>query len=149
MRRSILLASSLLLMLGSAYAGQSAEDWYRNVYAVLWKQTPWENAAAIAASYSDPYVVHNSEGGSDTYSSGAQMAANIDEWRNDGWYGSDLVALDVDELNAGTVVVKAKWHDFYEGDADAFECGWYLVRKSGDSWQITEYAGLDCDAHGL
>lgn len=149
MKRLILLMIGSTLTLTATYAGQSAEDWYRNVYAVLWKENPWNNTDAIAAAYAEPYVVHNSEGDSDTYSPSEQMAANIDEWRNDGWYGSNLVALVVDELNAGTVVFKAKWHDFYEGGSEAFECGWYLARKSGDSWKITEYAGLDCDAHGL
>ena len=147
--RLIPILVAVVLVFGTAHAGQTAEDWYRDAYAVLWKETPWDNAAAIAASYSDPYIVHNSEGGSDTYSSGERMAASIDEWRNDGWYGSNLAAMNVDELNEGTVVVKAKWQDFYEGGNEVYECGWYLVRKRGDSWQITEYADLDCDAQGL
>ena len=133
----------------TAYAGQSAEDWYRNVYAVLWKESPWEHADAIAATFSEPYLVHNGDGSSDSLSSSEQTAANLDEWRKAGWYGSDLATLQVDELNEGTVAFKAKWQDFYEGGNEAYECGWYLARKTEDSWIITEYAGLDCDAHGL
>ena len=149
MKRSFLLFVLAAITAAPALADESAEAWFRTVYAVQWKETPWNNVDKIAAIYAPSYPVHNSEGGSDIYKPSEQMAANLDEWRQQGWYGSDLAALKVDPLNAGTVIFKAKWHDHFEDAESSFECGWYMIRKTEDSWRITQYAAIDCDAHGL
>jgi hypothetical protein len=91
--------------------------------------------------------VHGEEGR--TYDSLTWMTEAIAGWKADGWLWSEQAALDVDTLNTGAAVFKARWRDHYEGDEVGFECGWYLADNIDGRWRITGYAAIECDAHGL
>ena len=149
MKRAWLTLALAVVAFATAHAGQSAEDWFRNDYAAQWGHKPWDNVDAIIASYTDTYTYHESDGSDRVNNPGRDMGNNIDTWRSEGWLGSDLATLTIDELNAGTVAFKAKWRNFYTDGSEDFECGWYMVRRAADSWHITAYADIDCAAQGL
>jgi hypothetical protein len=142
-----------LLLAGASALGQdedpllSAERWYTADYAPLYSDKPWDKAAEIAAHFDTTVHVHG-EGGQ-SYDSLSWITEALGEWKAEGWLRSEIAALEVDALAPDIASFKARWRDFYEGDAVAYECGWYLADLIKGRWRITEYATIECDAHGL
>ena len=77
------------------------------------------------------------------------IANGIEEWRSDGWLGSDIAGYQSDLLNATTAVFKVKWRDRYADGNEEFECGWYMADLKSNGWVISQYADIDCAEHDL
>ena len=61
------------------------------------------------------------------------------------WLGSELVKLEARKINDSTFVFISRWRDEYEGQADDFSCGWYLVGQTAEGWRITSFADYNCE----
>jgi hypothetical protein len=127
----------------------SADDWYENHYAILYKENPWDNAEQLGSMFDENLHHHQSDGAVVVAHGAEWIAALIADWQADGWLGSELADVEYDPLNATTAVFKAKWRDRYADGSVALECSWYLADLKNDSWFITQYADIDCAEHGL
>jgi len=125
----------------------SALDWYKNDYAQVYDENPWEKADEAASYYAETIHIHD-DGGS-SHNSHEWISALLEEWKIEGWIRSEVADIEVDALNSTTASVKAKWRDYYSGGNVGNECGWYLVDFVGGKWQISEYATITCVDHGM
>lgn len=125
----------------------SALDWYKNDYAQVYDDKPWEKADEVASFYAE--TIHNHDDGGSSHNSLEWVSALLEEWKIEGWIRSELADIAVDTLNPTTASVKAKWRDYYSGGNIGYECGWYLVDFSDGRWQISEYATISCADHGM
>ncbi|MEM7430540.1 MAG: hypothetical protein AAF351_01245 [Pseudomonadota bacterium] len=149
-----LFISILSLMIAAPVAlahdhGSSFDDWYKNDYALTYATPDASRATDWSNYFAEVVTTYNADGSTEEGAGATWIGDAIDYWVSEGWMGSKLVGYQSDALNDGTVMVKAKWHDTYEGGEEATECGWYLASKTDDGWRISGYAGIDCDAHGL
>jgi hypothetical protein len=125
----------------------SALDWYKNDYALVYNDKPWEKVDEVASYYAETIHVHDDGGSSQNSHEWASTV--LEEWKIEGWIRSELAGIEVDTLNPTTAAVKAKWRDYYTGGNIGYECGWYLVDMIDGEWQISEYATITCADHGL
>ena len=130
-------------------ADSAADDWYKNEYAPLWKENVKEKLDESLAYYEEAIQVHPGDGPTTTVNLEEWMFESLDEWTEAGWSGSDVAAFHSDQLNASTVTFKVKWLDRYVDGSEEFSCGWYLAARKNDKWLFTQYATIDCEAHGL
>ena len=65
-------------------------------------------------------------------------------WRDDGWIGSDMTALQSRPINGTTVAFIMQWNDRYENSPDELSCSWYLANRVEGEWKFTAYADSDC-----
>jgi len=130
-------------------ASIGADEWYRNHYAPIWKENSWDKLDEAASHYDKTIQVHPPAGGVEHVDSHQWLAASLQEWKADGWIGSDIAAYQFDQLNPSSATFKVKWRSWYvEADED-FECSWYLADARNDAWVITQYATIDCEEHSL
>ncbi len=127
----------------------SADDWYKNHYAPLYAENPWDNVEQLAKLFDADFHYHMSDGTVEKTNGATWISEGIAGWKAEGWLGSELVGYKSDLLNATTAVFKAKWRDTYADGNIALECGWYMADLKDDSWVFTQYAGIDCEQHGL
>ncbi len=127
----------------------SADDWYKNDYALTYQTPEAAKSTNWGDYFADTMTTHGSDGSTETSDGASWLDGAVDEWIDAGWLGSKLVGYESDTLNDGTVTFKAKWKDAYEGGEEAYECGWYLANLTADGWRVSQYAGIDCEAHGL
>ena len=130
-------------------ANHGADEWYKNHYAPLWKENSWDKLDEAAAHYDKTIQVHPPTGDVTQVDSRQWLQESLQEWKADGWVGSDIAAYQFDQLNPSTATFKVKWRSWYvEADED-FECSWYLADARSGSWVITQYATIDCAEHSL
>ena len=146
-----LLVTVVLLAGGIALAEDepsvpSALDWYKNEYATLYGDKPWEKVDELVSHFAEN--VHDHDDG-EHYNAHEWLSGGIEEWKIEGWLRSELAELEHDQLNASTATFKAKWRDYYTGGNIGHECGWYLADLVDGTWLITEYATIACSEHGL
>ena len=73
----------------------------------------------------------------------------MEAWRAEGWVGSDLLGFRSVTVNPTTVTFYAQWLDRYEGGEEETSCGGYVGTKQNGRWKLTDYADIDCAAHGF
>jgi hypothetical protein len=152
MKNLLLLTAVISMSAGLATAEMgvlSADDWYKNHYAILYKENPWDNAEQIGAMFDENLHHHQSNGVVAMANGPRWIAEAIAGWKAEGWLGSELAEYDYDLLNATTAVFKARWRDRYADGSIVFECGWYMTDLKSDGWIITQFADLDCAEHGI
>ena len=150
MKRLIIIAC--LLVASSTFAEDhkiTAEAWFKNQYAPLWKDAPWDNAEAIAGYYVETMTSYSPTGGTEQSNTLESMSESMDYWRSESWVSSVLSRLKTDSLNPATAAFKAKWLDIYEDGSEESSCGWYLATRGSDGWKFTSYTDIDCDEHDL
>lgn len=127
----------------------SADDWYKNHYAPLYAENPWDKIEQLAELFDENLHYHTSDGTVVVTDGAKWISEGVAGWKADGWLGSELAGYESDLLNATTAAFKAKWRDRYADGTVVFECGWYLADLKNESWTITQYADVDCAEHGL
>lgn len=127
----------------------SADDWYKNHYAILYEENPWDNVERLGSMFDENLHHHQSDGAIVIANGPKWIAEGVAGWHADGWLGSELAGYKSDVLNATTAVFKAKWRDRYASGNVEHECGWYMADLKNDNWIITQYADIDCAEHGL
>lgn len=137
----------LLLVTVSAHGQQqetlkSAESWYTTEYAPLYAEEPWEHVEELARHFTSTVQVHDAA--LENIDSLEWMSAALEEWRISGWTHSEIVGITTRYLNPSTVYFITRWRDHYADGSVAFECGWYLVDRVGESWKISGYASMTC-----
>lgn len=126
---------------------RSALDWYKNDYAPVFNDKPWEKVDEVASFYAE--TIHNHNDGGSRHNSREWISGLMEEWKIDGWIRSELADIEVDSLNPTAASIKAKWRDYYTGGNIGYECGWYLADYNDGKWQISEYATISCSDHGM
>jgi len=124
------------------------ESWYRDSYAVIWADAPWEQPEALMAHSADQVVIHSVDGGIDVVGND-WLLQPLQGWRDEGWLNSELSAIEVDRLNDTLATFKVRWQDNNVGDDIEFSCSWYQADFLDGAWKLTGYADIDCDTHGL
>lgn len=143
---------ALLLAASHAQAdatAQSADEWYQDHYAPLWKENAWDKLDAAAVFYDETIYLHPPEGAITAVASREWLADAMQGWKSEGWLGSDVAEFRSDRLNASTVAFKARWRDWYKDGSEEFSCGWYVADLRGGVWVFTQYAEIDCAEHDL
>ena len=126
-----------------------ADGWYKDRYAALWAESSWDKLDEIAGHYAETVTYHPGDGDATMYDSASWLAEAVEEWRAEDWVGSDLVGYRSVALNPGTVSIYTQWLDRYDGGYEESSCGWYLGAMRNGAWRITDYAEIDCTAHGF
>ena len=127
----------------------TADDWYKNQYAPLWKENSWDKLEELAGFYDKTISYHPLDGNITTIRSRPWIAENLQEWKSDGWLGSDIAAIQSDQLNFSTTTFKTMWRDWYADGHEEFSCGWYTADFTGDGWKFSQYVEIDCAEHDL
>lgn len=150
MKISILGIGLFVLAALSALAETPAvDDWYRNDYAPLWKEEPWDKLEEALAYYDETLYLHPPGGPVTAVNSREWLARSLAGWQSDGWLGSAVAEYRSDQLNPSTAMFKVKWRDWYADGEEEFSCGWYVADLEGDTWVFTQYAEISCAEHGL
>ena len=127
----------------------SADDWYQNHYAPLWKENPWDKAAEGSAFYNETLYLHPPDGPMTAVASRTWLSNSLATWKSDGWLGSVVAEYRSDLLNSSSVTFKVKWRDWYTDGREEFSCGWYMADLDSDGWAFTQYAEISCADHDL
>ena len=140
---AILMALALSV---STHAGDpgSADDWFQSSYGPLWADAPFDNVEAILDHYSAEIVTHSSNGAIHRTPRREWLMAPMEAWQAEGWLRAKLTGAQTTTVNATTASIMTTWEDYYAGGGTEVSCGWYLVDKVDDQWQITTYADTPC-----
>lgn len=152
MKLLILYVVSSLSVVSPTHAeaqSNEADDWYRDQYAPLWKENPWEKFEVVAGYYDETITLHPGDDVPSEIASRPWLEELIENWRLDGWLGSDVARLQYDLLNPSTAAFKVKWRDWYKDGREEHSCAWYLADLKVDSWLFTQYGEIDCEEYGL
>ena len=133
--KNLFLAAIATILPSMAIAEAPDPDtWYKDQYAPLWADKPWDKISEIVAYYP------NDDG---------EIAESIAGWRAEEWVSSELTGYRSDHLNGTTSTFKVKWLDRYSDGSTESSCGWYLAEYKNDAWGFVRYEDIDCDAHEL
>lgn len=124
------------------------EAWYRDSYAVLWADAPWDQPEALMAHSADQVVIHDAAEGLVVVGND-WLLQPLQGWRDEGWLNSELSALEMDRINDQLATFKVRWQDNNDDDTIEFSCSWYQADYLDGAWKLTGYADMDCAAHGL
>ena len=136
----------LLGLLATHAIADTAEDldkWFRDGYAALYVENAWDHADEFAQYFAEE-IADRSDDGFAMSSVNDFVVDSLDEWRNDGWLGTDVAALETRLLNATTAVFDIKWRDRYEDGSTEISCGWYLADKVDGKWLLSQYITMEC-----
>lgn len=136
----------LVLFAAMPALADTAEDldqWFRDGYAALYVENAWDHADEFAQYIADEIVVRSDDGLETTDVNGFVVDL-LDEWRSEGWLGTDVANLKTKMLNATTVVFDIKWLDRNDDGSTEVTCGWYLADKIGDTWLLSQYISTKC-----
>jgi hypothetical protein len=75
----------------------SADDWYKNHYAILYKERPWDNAEQIGAMFDEHLHLHQSDGVVAMANGPQWIAEAIAGWKGDGWIITQYADIDCAE----------------------------------------------------
>jgi len=146
------LVAFLLLLAQTATASDCIPDpqqWFTESYAPLWAADTGEKLDQVTNHYAETILDHPASGVPVEENSRQWLTGAIRGWQSEGWLGSELDGFSMDRINSSTVVFKTRWHDRYEDNVIAYECGWYQADLIDGQWNFTQYATIDCAAHGL
>lgn len=149
--KPLLFALLLLVPITPVLAEEAIPDpeaWYRDSYAVLWADAPWDQPEALKAHSGDRVVIHRADGGLDVLGND-WLLQNLQMWRDEGWLNSELSALETERIHDTLATFKVRWQDNNEGGVVEFSCSWYQADYLDGAWKLTGYADMDCAAHGL
>ena len=140
-----------LAIVPMAQAQQEIPDpelWYRNDYAVIWANAPWEQHDALISHSADQVMAHSLDDGI-TMLGKDWLTLSLQGWRDEGWLNSELADLKVDRLNETLATFKAMWRDNMVDNGVEYGCAWYQADYLEGAWKLSGYADIDCQAHGL
>ncbi len=121
-----------------ADTAEELDKWFRDGYAALYIENSWDHADEFAQYFADVITYQSDDGRTDLDINGFVLD-NFDEWRSEGWLGSDVAAMDTQLLNATTAVFDIKWKDRNADGSTGYECGWYVADKIDGKWLLSQY----------
>ncbi|MGI9271458.1 MAG: hypothetical protein ACR2QT_06765 [Woeseiaceae bacterium] len=127
----------------SADTAEDLDSWFRDGYAALYVENSWEHADEFSQYFADVITYRSDDGliemGVDDF-----VVDSLEEWRSEGWLGTDVAELDTKLLNATTVVFDIKWRDRNDDGSIEHECGWYFADKASGKWLLSQYIVMAC-----
>ena len=139
-------ASLLIALVALPASADTAEDldkWFRDGYAALYVEDSWEHADEFAQYFADVMTTRTNDGLTESDVNGFVVEL-LEEWRSEGWLGSDVQELDTKLLNASTAVFDIKWLDRNADGSTENECGWYVADKIDGKWLLSQYIAMSC-----
>jgi hypothetical protein len=128
---------------------QDPAQWYSKNYAPVWLTEPWNKAEEATAFYHSSIQLHEPGEGVSTHDSATWISESLEQWKSEGWLGSEMTDLQVDRINESTTAFKSRWRDYYKEADDEYSCGWYVADLMDGEWKFTQYATIDCATHGF
>ncbi len=140
------LVTLLIAFVAPTAAAETAEDldsWFRDGYAALYAENSWEHADEFAQYIAD-VITTRSDDGLVEGDVNSFVVDSLEEWRSEGWLGTDVAELDTKLLNATTAVFDIKWRDRNGDGSTEYECGWYVADKVSGKWLLSQYIAMSC-----
>ena len=119
------------------------DTWFRDGYAALYAENAWDRADEFA-QYFAAEIHYRSDNGLAVADVNGFVVDSLDEWRSEGWLGTDVASLQISLLNSTTALFDVKWRDRYENGSAAYECGWYMADKIDGQWLLSQYIATEC-----
>ena len=136
----------LIAFLAPPAAAETAEDldtWFREGYAALYEKNAWDHADDFAQYIADVITTRSDDGLSES-AADSFLVDYLEEWRSEGWLGSDVEELDTKLLNATTAVFDIKWLDRNADGSTENDCAWYVADKIDGKWLLSQYITMSC-----
>lgn len=137
----------LLLTLGSLAASADTEadldKWFRDGYAALYAKNAWDRRDEFAQYFADE-IAYRSDEGVEVVDVNEFVVDSLDEWRSQGWLGTDVAKLETGLLNSTTALFAIKWRDRNDDGSTELSCGWYVADKVGQKWLLSQYIAMAC-----
>jgi len=134
---------ALLTMPALADTADVLDKWFRDGYAALYVESAWDHADEFAQYIADEIVVRSDNGLNVTDVNGF-VVNSLDEWRSEGWLGTDVANLETKSLNATTALFDVKWLDRNDDGSTEISCGWYFADKVEGKWLLSQYISMAC-----
>ena len=138
-----LLLLAITSMPASAETAEDLDQWFRDGYAALYVENAWDHADEFAQYFADE-ITYRSDNGLVISNVDGFVVDALEEWRSEGWLGTDVAELDTKLLNATTAVFDIKWHDRNDDGSTAYECGWYFADRVDGKWLLSQYIAMAC-----
>ena len=133
----------LAAMPASADTAEDLDQWFRDGYAALYAENAWDRADEFAQYLTDE-ITYRSDEGLYRLDVNGFVVDSLEEWRDEGWLGTDVASLDTKLLNASTAVFDIKWRDRNDDGSTGYECGWYFADKIDGTWLLSQYIVMEC-----
>ena len=127
----------------SADTAEDLDQWFRDGYAALYVESAWDHADEFAQYFADE-IAYRSDDGRFISNVDGFVVESLEEWRSEGWLGSDVADLETKLLNASTAFFDIKWRDRNDDGSTAYECGWYFADKVDGKWLLSQYITMAC-----
>jgi hypothetical protein len=137
------LLIALVALPASADTAEDLDKWFRDGYGALYAENAWEHADEFAQYFTD-VITYRSDNGFGESDVNGFVVESLEEWRSEGWLGTDVQDLDTKLLNATTAVFDVKWRDRNADGSTEYECGWYLADKIDGKWLLSQYIAMSC-----
>ena len=134
---------ALLALPVSADTPDELDRWFRDGYAALYVENSWEHADKFAQYFAD-VIAYRSDDGLAEEDVNSFVVDSLEEWRSEGWLGTDVADLDTKLLNATTAVFDIKWRDRNDDGSTEYSCGWYVADKIDGKWLLSQYIAMSC-----
>ena len=138
---TILLA--LTAMPALADTAEDLDKWFRDGYAALYVENAWDHGDEFAQYFADE-IAYRSEDGLAVSDVNGFVVDSLDEWRSEGWLGTDVANLETRLLNASTAVFDITWLDRNDDGSTEITCGWYFADKVDGKWLLSQYIAMAC-----
>ena len=119
------------------------DGWFRDGYAALYVENAWDRADEFPQYFADDIALRSDDGVSVLDVNGF-VIESLDGWRNEGWLGTDVAALNTKLLNATTAVFDVRWRDRNDDGSTEDSCGWYFADKMDGKWLLSQYISMAC-----
>jgi len=137
------LLIALFALPASADTAEGLDKWFRDGYAALYVENSWEHADKFAQYFAEIITVRSDNGMAEA-DVNSFVVDSLEEWRSEGWLGTDVAELDTKLLNAKTAVFDVKWRDRNGDGSTSYECGWYVADKLNGKWLLSQYIAMTC-----
>jgi hypothetical protein len=125
------------------------EKWYAESYGPLWHDNSWDKEEEILSHYHSEIWDHSADGEPKLMQADKWIREAMEEWRAEGWTGSEVPDIRINRINDSTASFTTRWVDHYYNRADDYSCAWYLADLIDGDWKFTHFAPIDCEAHGF
>ena len=137
------LLASLISLPAFADSAEDLDRWFREGYAALYENEAWNRADEFAQYFADE-IAYRSDEGLDISDVNDFVVADLEGWREEGWIGTDVAALDTRLLNSTTALFDIHWKDRNADGSTTYECGWYFADKVDGKWLLSQYIVMEC-----
>ena len=134
---------ALTAMPALADTAENLDQWFRDGYAALYVEKPWERADEFAQYMADR-IEFRSDDGLMVLDVNSFVVDPLEEWRAEGWLGTDVAGLQTKMLNETTVLFNVAWLDRYVDGSTELSCGWYVGDKVDGKWLLSQYISITC-----